>query len=294
MNTVLAILLDIEGTTTSISFVHDVLFPYAKKHVGDYVRSHEAEVQDVLQQIREIVGDVDLDGAIAALQQWMEQDKKITPLKTLQGMMWEDGYKSGAFQGHLYKDAYDAMVSWKKQGIPLYIYSSGSVQAQKLLFRYSCYGDLTYLFSGHFDTKVGDKKEQSSYEKIAGEIGLPADSILFLSDVVEELDAAKKAGMQTTLLARGNLHTTVHSFEQIDLPSTPVDEIIRAGQFLDKMGLCPATGGNISVRAGELVAITVSGKDKGELTPQDVLYVDFSGKSFNGCRRINMHGICKT
>lgn len=219
-----AILSDIEGTTTSISFVHDVLFPYAKKNVAQYVTEHSQELTSLIDEVKMLSGNPNatLDEVIATLLTWMNQDKKITPLKTLQGMMWESGYKQGDFQGHVYEDAYLFLMKWKEQGIPLYIYSSGSVKAQKLLYGYSTYGDMTPLFSGYFDTTTGPKKESLSYESIAQKMNLAPQSILFLSDSVEELDAAHAAGMQTLLLVRDGKpasckHRYVLAFDQINV-----------------------------------------------------------------------------
>lgn len=201
-----AILTDIEGTTTSISFVHDVLFPYAKEHVRDYLVMHHNEpaVTQIIDEVAQIaqIPNADLPGVTQTLLTWMEQDKKITPLKTLQGMMWKTGYDQGDFQGHVYGDAFQELKRWKEQGLALYVYSSGSVSAQKLLFSHSTYGDLTPLFSGYFDTKVGGKRETDSYCKIAEQLGLAPEKILFLSDTMEELNAASKAGMQTFLILR--------------------------------------------------------------------------------------------
>ena len=201
-----AVLTDIEGTTTSISFVHDVLFPYAKEHVRDYLFAHynEPPVAQVIDEVMRIekIPDADLTQVIQALLTWMNQDKKITPLKTLQGMMWKTGYDQGDFQGHVYEDAFQELKHWEEQGLALYVYSSGSVPAQKLLFSHSTYGDLTPLFSGYFDTKVGGKKESDSYRKIAEQLELAPEKILFLSDTIEELDAAQEAGMQTILILR--------------------------------------------------------------------------------------------
>jgi enolase-phosphatase E1 len=201
-----AILTDIEGTTTSIAFVHDVLFPYAKENVQVYLATHQKDpkVAQVIDEIAQIAGvaNTDLSGVTQTLLTWMEQDKKITPLKTLQGMMWKTGYDQGDFQGHVYEDAFQELKRWKEQGVALYVYSSGSVPAQKLLFSHSTYGDLTPLFSGYFDTAVGGKKEANSYCKIAEQLELAPGKILFLSDTMEELDAASKAGMQTLLILR--------------------------------------------------------------------------------------------
>ncbi len=204
-----AILTDIEGTTTSISFVHDVLFPYAKEHVAEYLSAHDqepavAQIIDDVKQAAEIPN-ADLDQVTQTLLTWMQQDKKITPLKTLQGMMWKTGYDQGDFQGHVYEDAFDCLTGWKAQGLDLYVYSSGSVPAQKLLFSHSTFGDLTPLFSGYFDTRVGGKKESGSYSKIAEQIQCAPENILFLSDSLDELNAAKEVGMQTFFICRDNM-----------------------------------------------------------------------------------------
>lgn len=201
-----AVVTDIEGTTTSISFVHDVLFPYARDHMEEYVdlHKHEIEVQKILNDVQNMEG-ISSEEVVPTLLAWMAQDKKITPLKTLQGLMWEDGYKRGEFQGHVYEDANQQLRGWTAQGLPIYIYSSGSVKAQKLLFSFSVYGDLTPFFSGFFDTNIGGKKESASYAKIAKEINVPPNRILFLSDSMEEIYAAKEAGMQTILVSRDGL-----------------------------------------------------------------------------------------
>lgn len=222
--TVKAILTDIEGTTTSISFVVDVLFPYAREHMAEFVMHNASElaVREQLQAVAEEAGAKLTDEqAVEQLLQWIEEDRKVTPLKALQGMIWESGYLNGDFTGHVYADAVENMRKWKQQGIDLYVYSSGSVKAQKLIFGYSDAGDLTPLFSGYFDTRIGYKWEKASYRGIADKIGLPTVEILFLSDIKEELDAAKGAGMQTLWLVRDHqpeadsLHCRVCSFNEI-------------------------------------------------------------------------------
>jgi len=219
-----AILTDIEGTTSSLSFVKDVLFPYAHKHLPEFVREHatDARVAEQLAAVNAEVGsELELEQAINQLLLWIEEDRKITPLKTLQGMIWEAGYLAGAFTGHVYADAVQQLRAWHEQGIALYVFSSGSVQAQKLLFGFTEYGDLTPLFSGYFDTTMGSKREEAAYQAIAAAIGLPASSILFLSDIKEELDAARICGMRTTWLVRdgsmpqGAAHPVASNFRDI-------------------------------------------------------------------------------
>lgn len=205
-NRVSAVLLDIEGTTSSIAFVHEVLFPYARRALPDFVREHAGEpaVRAELDATAAAAGidSGDLDAISATLLAWIDEDRKATPLKSLQGMIWEAGYRSGAFRAHLYPDTLPAMQAWHAAGLPLYIYSSGSVRAQRLFFEHSDAGDLRHLLSGYFDTGSGAKREAQSYHNIAGTLELPPECILFLSDVPEELDAARAAGVQTIWVIR--------------------------------------------------------------------------------------------
>ena len=219
-----AIVTDIEGTTSSLSFVKDVLFPYARAHLADYVRQHQQDevVKTLLNDVSASVGaDLDVEQSIAQLLAWIDADQKITPLKSLQGLIWDAGYRQGDFKGHVYTDAVIGLQQWHQQGLALYVYSSGSVQAQKLLFGFSEAGDLTPLFSGYFDTHIGGKRETTSYEQIAQEIALEPRNILFLSDIVEELDAARNAGFDTRWLIRDSAipvepaHHAVASFDAI-------------------------------------------------------------------------------
>ncbi|MGR8935216.1 MAG: acireductone synthase [Gammaproteobacteria bacterium] len=219
-----AIVTDIEGTTTALSFVKDVLFPYAREHLEAFVRANaeDPQIQILLSAAqREIGAPLELDALIAQFIRWIDEDRKITPLKALQGLIWDYGYRQGAFTGHIYPDAAEALEKWHAHGIALYVYSSGSVQAQKLLFGHSNAGDLTPLFSGYFDTNIGGKKETESYRRIATEIGLAPETILFLSDIEDELDAARNAGMLTCWLVRGQrpdvsaAHRQAASFDQI-------------------------------------------------------------------------------
>ncbi|MCF5732713.1 acireductone synthase [Pseudomonas syringae] len=219
-----AILTDIEGTTSAVSFVFDVLFPFARKHLPAFVREHAEQpaVAQQLQTVRDQAGepDAEVERVIAILLEWIAEDRKATPLKALQGMVWEQGYNAGQLKGHVYPDAVDALKRWHQQGYRLYVYSSGSIQAQQLIFGCSEAGDLSGLFSGYFDTTSGPKREAQSYRTIAQAMDCPAEDILFLSDIVEELDAAKAAGIATCGLARdgGALagHTYVASFALID------------------------------------------------------------------------------
>lgn len=223
--TIKAILTDIEGTTSAVSFVFDVLFPFAARHLPDFVREHATEpaVAQQLDAVRHDSGepDADVERAIEILLGWIAEDRKATPLKALQGMVWAEGYKAGQLKGHVYPDAVEALQRWHREGYRLYVYSSGSIQAQKLIFGCSEAGDLTPLFTDYFDTTSGGKRDAQSYRNISAAIGLPAEEIVFLSDIVEELDAAQEAGMVTCGLVRngGELagHPNVASFAVIDV-----------------------------------------------------------------------------
>src|SRR5690606_166152 len=179
-----AILTDLEGTTSSISFVKDVLFPYARRALPGFVeaRGQEPEVRRWLDQVAAELGGACQDAMVVeVLQGWIDEDRKHTALKALQGMIWADGYRGGEFHSYFYPDAVEAMQRWHDAGIPIHVYSSGSVPAQRMLFGHSSHGDLTGLVSGWYDTTSGPKREAESYRRIAAEIGLPAREILFLS-----------------------------------------------------------------------------------------------------------------
>jgi enolase-phosphatase E1 len=199
-----AIVTDIEGTTSSLSFVHEVLFPYSRARLADHVRTHTDALRPLLEEVRAEAGDpaLDVEGCISLLLDWHDADRKIGPLKTLQGLIWAEGFAAGALEGHVYPDAVAGLRRWHGKGILLYIYSSGSIAAQKLLFGHSAWGDLTPLFAGHFDTGVGGKKETSSYSAIAAALALPPEDILFLSDIEAELVAARDAGLAVVWLVR--------------------------------------------------------------------------------------------
>lgn len=221
-----AIVTDIEGTTSDIRFVHQVLFPYARERLAGYLRRHadEPEVAAALEALRHELAQpaAGLADLIAALFGFMDQDRKSTSLKTLQGIIWREGYRAGDFQGHIYPDVPPCLAQWRRQGLSPYVYSSGSTDAQQLLFGYSEAGDLRPLFHGYFDTRAGAKQQAASYRHIAGRLRLAAGEILFLSDSVPELDAARAAGWHTCQVIRdetgpGRQHPWVTAFDQIDI-----------------------------------------------------------------------------
>ncbi len=212
-----AVVTDIEGTTSSISFVHDVLFPYAAAKLPDFLRTkaQEPQIKALLVDVAAEAGlaPSDLEGQIEQLLQWIRDDKKITPLKALQGFIWEAGYRQGDYQAHMYPDVAPSLQQWQREGLGLYVYSSGSVLAQKLFFEFSEAGNLLPFFDGHFDTGVGGKREVESYREISRQIKMAAENLLFLSDIVAELDAASAAGFQVCLLQRpGNAAVGKHNF----------------------------------------------------------------------------------
>jgi enolase-phosphatase E1 len=199
------ILTDIEGTTSSISFVKDVLFPYARRVLPSFVKQHgsEPEVRRWLDAAALDIGGVVSDHCLVdLLQQWIDEDRKHTALKALQGMIWRDGYLAGNFRAHIYPDAAAKLAEWDAAGHPIHVYSSGSVAAQKLFFAHTEAGNLLAHFSGFFDTEIGGKREADSYRRIVAQLGVPASAVMFLSDIVEELDAAREAGLRTALVDR--------------------------------------------------------------------------------------------
>ena len=220
-----AILTDIEGTTSSIAFVKETLFPYARARIGDFCRAHadDPEVAANLAAVRG-EGELDLEGVIDRLETWIDEDRKETSLKALQGLIWRKGYEDGAYHGHMYPDAVAGLKRWRAEGLKLYVYSSGSVAAQKLLFGHTASGDLNELFSGYFDTRIGHKKVAESYRAIVRSLKMAPEEILFLSDVTAEVDAAREAGLHTTRLVRpedgtvaGSDHREVASFDAVEV-----------------------------------------------------------------------------
>ncbi len=192
-----AILTDIEGTTSSIAFVHETLFPYARARLPEWVAAHGG----------------DLDHLLAL----MDIDAKDSVLKDIQGKIWAQGYAAGALHGHVYRDAAAALRAWHAAGLALAVFSSGSVPAQKLIFGHSDQGDLAPLFSGWFDTTTGPKREAASYAAIADAMGFAPGEILFLSDVSAETDAAKAAGMRALLIDRDGGTGDIATFAEIAL-----------------------------------------------------------------------------
>lgn len=226
-----AIVLDIEGTTSSTGFVHETLYPYSRRHFASWIADHrdEPDVQVQLKAVRDLAGELDADDdrIVALLNGWLDGDEKVTPLKALQGWIWADGFASGELTSHFFPDAIPALRRWHAEGHPLYVFSSGSVSAQRAWFGHSPDGDLLPLFSGHFDTEnAGPKKMSSSYAKITAKIGVDPDDTVFLSDLVDELDAARIAGWHTVGVRRSGDqyyergvgdHLAVHGFGELDL-----------------------------------------------------------------------------
>lgn len=219
------VLTDIEGTTSSISFVKDVLFPYARERLPAFVAAHGArpEVRALLLDAAREGGIEGADDAaiVGLLQRWIDEDRKATPLKALQGMVWFDGYDGRHFVAHMYPDATAALRRWHAGGLPVHVYSSGSVPAQKLYFGHTQDGDLLPLLSGFFDTTTGPKREAASYRRILDAIGAKAADTLFLSDIDAELDAAAEAGLATAWVRRDGTpapharHRAVPSFDDL-------------------------------------------------------------------------------
>lgn len=228
MNQISYILSDIEGTTTSVSFVYDVLFPYFRNNIAKLKQlKHNPEVSQSFQETIKIALEMEKtelksdDDVIKILLKWSLEDKKITPLKTLQGILWQEAYKSGEIKGHVFSDVKPAFEKWKNLGLSIGIFSSGSIQAQQLIFGYSIDGNLCPFLSNYFDTQTGQKRDPLTYIEISRILQIEASEILFLSDIVEELQAADKAGFQTTLLLReGNSNdwkNKVFSFSEINI-----------------------------------------------------------------------------
>jgi enolase-phosphatase E1 len=227
-----AILLDIEGTTTPIDFVHKTLFPYARARIAGFVQQNLDNLKFEISQLEsenasdhEYKLELRPDSANSVadyLFYLIDNDRKSTPLKSIQGMIWQAGYLNGDLVSTVYDDVPKAFERWKSDGKTIAIYSSGSVLAQQLIFKYSDQGDLTRFIDRYFDTTTGAKLENESYAKIAAELKINPDEAVFFSDIPAELDAANSSGMQTRLVCRnGNCPVSAHkaivSFDAADL-----------------------------------------------------------------------------
>lgn len=232
------IVLDIEGTTSSMSFVYEVLLPYARTHLVKFLEDHWDD-PDVVSARHQMAR----DAGVESFSQWcydlapaqeqrflrdevlalMDRDAKATGLKQLQGLIWRQGFESGTLRAHVYDDVPPALAAWHRRGLDVRIYSSGSVTAQQLFFGHTRHGDLRPYLRGHYDTTTGPKKEVESYRRIAADMGVAPDRLIFLSDVCAELDAARAAGLQTRLVIRpGNAnpgteqgHLEIHDFSTL-------------------------------------------------------------------------------
>jgi enolase-phosphatase E1 len=235
MTGIRGIVLDIEGTTTPIAFVHDVLFSYARTHVKTFLTKHIDETQKDVELLREEHaadlrnGDqpppqtTEIDSVVNYVNWLIDLDRKSTGLKSLQGKIWHEGYADGTLRAQVFPDVAPAFARWRTKGLAISIFSSGSVLAQQLLFAHTEAGDLTSFISNYFDTSVGKKGDAESYRRIAETIGLPPNELLFVSDITTELAAANEAGMKTVLSIRpGNQpqqhaeqYQTIESFDEL-------------------------------------------------------------------------------
>ena len=238
-----AVVLDIEGTTTPVSFVYDALFPYARANLRRYLRENRASapVREAVRLLRaehaddaargevapewnESTPENELDSLTRYLEWLMDRDRKSPGLKLIQGHIWKRGYDDGTLRGEVYPDVRPALERWKRDGLTVAIYSSGSVLGQQLLFSHSTDGDLTGYINHYFDTGVGPKRSPDSYRQIAGAIGLPPSDMLFVSDVVPEIEAARAAGWRAWLCVRtdsvaapASEDAVIHTFDDIPL-----------------------------------------------------------------------------
>ena len=225
-----AIVIDLEGTVGSISFVKDVLFPYARTRLRSFVLAHQGEV-DVANQLRAVASGSaasDVEGLIARLERWSDEDCKEAPLKFIQGMIWAQGYATGELVSHLYEDAVAALYRWARLKLPAYVYSSGSVAAQKLYLAHTAFGDLTPLLAGYFDLSIGSKTVAESYRLIAAAIAARPAELLFLSDAQSELRSASEAGWRAVQVRRegsgGGFEPSIESFHELHISVSRPDE----------------------------------------------------------------------
>lgn len=223
--TVRAILTDIEGAAGPLSFLKDTLLPYAREQLGAFIAEHaeDEDIEEALEEAGRLMGGFSLKPveAEALLQRWMKQGRNPTPLKIIQGRIWQQGYEAGAFTAEIFPDVAPSLGAWKDAGIRVFTYSSSSELAQKLWLG-SAGSELAEVFEGFFDTRVGQKLEEESYKAIAEQLALPAAEILVLSGNADELDAAKAAGLATALIARegdgGGTHPVAADFAAVTLP----------------------------------------------------------------------------
>lgn len=234
-----AVVLDIEGTTSSTRFVHDTLYPYSRRRFRSWIAAHadDEAVVEQLAAVRRLAGEPEasLERIVWWLEHWLDGDEKVTPLKAFQGWMWAEGFAAGELVSHFFADAIPAIRRWHREGRRLYVFSSGSVSAQRAWFGHTPDGDLLALFSGHFDTEnIGPKRKRASYEAITAAIAVPPGDTVFCSDLAAELDAARLAGWHTVGVRRAGDqyydqgvgdHLAVHSLDEIDLSG---DEPARA------------------------------------------------------------------
>ncbi len=230
------ILLDIEGTTSSVSYVFEVMYPFAKEKLPEFLEKNwdSERVQAGCNQLAKDVGAGGIDAwgddpvvrrtrVVEEANKLIDNDVKATGLKELQGLIWAEGYEAGELKSHLYPDVVPALRKWKEEGLEISIFSSGSIKAQKVFFKHTECGDLSDCLSGHYDTTTGPKKEAQSYNLISSDFGVEPSRVVFLSDVVAELDAARDAGMKTILVKRPgnkpvndpNGHAAIESFDQL-------------------------------------------------------------------------------
>jgi enolase-phosphatase E1 len=220
-----AILTDLEGTTVPMSFMTGTLISLARERLGSYIAQHaeDADVDDALYEAGRLFGGftLKLEEAEALFLRWMKQDRKATPLKAIQGLIWQEGYDAGQIKSEIYPDVADSLKAWSAAGLRLFVYSSNSELAQKLILSHAPSGDLTSLFEGYFDTVTGQKIEPASYEAICEKLGLPAASVLVLCDNEEELDTAKSVGLATARIVRDgsvkSRHPIVPDFPSLKL-----------------------------------------------------------------------------
>lgn len=295
------VLTDVEGTTSAVAFVTRVLFPYAHERLRPFLREHSGnpEVQRAWSEARRDTGDAlaTPDDLASLLERWSVEDRKAGPLKVVQGLIWEGGFRSGALRAHVYPDVPPALREWRTRSLRLAVFSSGSVQAQRLFFAHTVAGDLGPLFEAHFDTSVGAKRDPAAYRAIAASLAVTPARVLFVSDTAAELDAARDAGMSVVGVARegstdlaglGAVLPVVDRLDRIDVDHAPPRAaesgtlgagLVRLVRLCAERGLVRATSGNFSVRLrADAFAITVSGLDKTAVTTADLLAIDLDGR----------------